>query len=150
MNVGDHQAHKGKSPFVANGTARDDLDFATEPAGATLASRHSPSAKPFSQTSFEQVKNGLAVASVLARVDWPVVTRELGLSNQEIAVVKHVLAGEKMATIAGDLCLSLGTVKTYCQRIYHKLQVSDHCGLAIVVLGCALLREVRGQDEAKG
>jgi DNA-binding NarL/FixJ family response regulator len=136
MNGGDHQSCKGA--------------LNVEPVRAAVASRHPANGKHFAQASFEQEKNARAVASVLARVDWSVVTRELSLSNQEIAVVKHVLAGEKMATIADDLCLSLGTVKTYCQRIYHKLQVSDHCGLAIVVLGCALLREVRGQDEAKG
>jgi DNA-binding CsgD family transcriptional regulator len=65
---------------------------------------------------------------------WLEVARRLGLSAQELNVAKRILAGEKLATIAFELNLGLGTVKTYSQRIYHKLQVSDHCRLAVVML----------------
>ena len=35
-------------------------------------------------------------------------------------------------------CLALGTVKTYCQRLYRKVRVSDQRELALAVVGAYL------------
>jgi DNA-binding NarL/FixJ family response regulator len=71
---------------------------------------------------------------VLNDEDWIRLAEELSLSPQELKVVQHILAGEKLTTIAERLQLGLGTVKTYSQRVYRKLQVSTHCELALAVL----------------
>lgn len=52
--------------------------------------------------------------------------------------MQHIFAGKKLQTIAEDMHLSLGTIKTYSQRIHHKLQVTDQRELTVVVFGAYL------------
>jgi DNA-binding CsgD family transcriptional regulator len=74
------------------------------------------------------------LVALLSQVEWLAVGQDLGLSTRECAVVRHILEGEKLTAIADDMDLGLGTVKTYCCRIYQKLRVSTHSALAVVVL----------------
>ncbi len=77
----------------------------------------------------------------LNHLDWGVLGRELRLTEQEMKVVQHILAGQKLTRIAADMGLGLGTVKTYSQRIYRKLHVSTHCALATAVFGAWVQHE---------
>ena len=105
---------------------------------AHVASAESAAAVSLSPTVSQVRLPSHAANKALARLDntdaWLEVAQQLGLSSQELNVALHILAGEKLTTISWELNLALGTVKTYCQRIYHKLCVSDHCTLAVVML----------------
>ncbi len=70
--------------------------------------------------------------------DWQRVTEQLGFSARELEVVQHIFDGKKLVAIARDMGLSLGTVKTYSQRIHHKLQVSDQRELTVAVMSAHL------------
>ncbi len=71
-------------------------------------------------------------------IDWQCVRGELGLSLRELEVVQHIFDGKKLSTIADDMQLALGTVKTYCQRIHRKLGVADQRELTLAVLNAHL------------
>jgi DNA-binding CsgD family transcriptional regulator len=71
-------------------------------------------------------------------IDWECVRRELGLSSRELQVTQRIFEGKKLMAIAQDLQLGLGTVKTYCQRIHNKLDVTDQRGLLLAVLDAHL------------
>ena len=70
--------------------------------------------------------------------DWLRVGQALGLSPRELEVVQHVFQSKKMIAIALDMHLSIGTVKTYVQRVHQKLQVSDQRDLALAVFAAYL------------
>ncbi len=74
------------------------------------------------------------VAEVLTGDEWQSVRMRLGLSRRELEAVQGIFLGKKISTIATDMELSLGTVKTYMQRVYHKLQVCDQRELTLAVL----------------
>ncbi len=65
---------------------------------------------------------------------WDALQSALGLSRREIEVTQHVFACEKMSTTARRLQLSLGTVKTYMQRVYAKLDVDNQRSLLLTIL----------------
>ena len=71
---------------------------------------------------------------MLEHLDWSRVGRSLHLSPRELEVVRHVLLGQKQAVIAQEMHLSLGTVKTYSQRVHDKLGVSTGVELALTVV----------------
>ena len=48
------------------------------------------------------------------------------LSTREMEVLQSLSKGHTYKQIAGDLGISLGTVRTYIQRIYEKLHVHSH------------------------
>ncbi len=72
------------------------------------------------------------------RVDWLRVGPELGLSPQEVQVVQYIFEGKKLSAIAREMQLGLGTVKTYSQRAYRKLGVTDRQELTMVVVSVHL------------
>lgn len=71
----------------------------------------------------------------LNRQQWQRVNAELGLSARELQLVQHIFQGKKLFAIAKDMKLSLGTVKTYNQRIHQKLGLSDQRELVLRVVG---------------
>ncbi len=79
------------------------------------------------------------------RVDWRRVRSALRLSRRELELVRHIFDGKKLAAIAKEMKLALGTVKTYSQRIHHKLDVTDQRELALAVLEAHL--EAAGHAE---
>ncbi len=66
---------------------------------------------------------------------WQRVNAQLGLSARELQLVQHIFEGKKLFAIAQDMKLSLGTVKTYNQRIHQKLGLSDQRELVLRVVG---------------
>lgn len=71
---------------------------------------------------------------VLRQLDWDALAEPLGLSPREVQVVRGILDGDKLQTIARDMRLCLGTVKTYSQRVYQKLGVHDRLELALAIM----------------
>ena len=70
----------------------------------------------------------------LSERDWLALSQRLDISPQERKVVQGILSGQKLTVLADEMNVGLGTVKTYCQRVYHKLRISTHCELALAVL----------------
>jgi len=81
----------------------------------------------------------------LTNQQWQSVNGQLGLSARELQLVQHIFEGKKLSTIAQELKLSLGTVKTYNQRLHKKLGLSDQRELILRVAGvCEQLRQTEG------
>ena len=74
----------------------------------------------------------------LGTVDWQRVRETLGLSLREFQVVQHIFAGKTLSDIAQEMQLGLGTVKTYSQRVYRKLDVSNRQQLTLLVVSAHL------------
>ncbi len=70
---------------------------------------------------------------MLSASTWQRVREELGLSPRELELVQHVFDGKKLAAVASEMNLALGTVKTYTERIHRKLEVRDQRELALAV-----------------
>jgi len=65
---------------------------------------------------------------------WKEITRSLKLSERELQIVRGVFSGQTELTIAGDLKVSPHTIHTYCERLYHKLAVTDRVKLVLRVM----------------
>lgn len=61
--------------------------------------------------------------------------QRFGLTGREVDVVELVVAGANNKEIARALGLSLATVKTHIQHIFHKAEVSSRTALSARVLG---------------
>ncbi len=101
--------------------------------------RKSESASSRRSVSAGRVRTGRAL---LSPDQWQGIGEELHLCHRELELIQHIFDGKKLAAIARDMGLSLGTVKTYSQRIHHKLQVSDQSELILAVMSahCYLCR----------
>lgn len=62
----------------------------------------------------------------------------LSLTPTEARVVRHVMMGRKVRSIADAMSLTEQTVRTYLKRIYAKLEVSGQCELIAKVSGLAV------------
>lgn len=62
------------------------------------------------------------------------------LSARQAVVARGILEGSKLSVIASQMSLSLGTVKTHAQRLYHRLGVHDQRDLAVALLSRLLRR----------
>lgn len=83
-------------------------------------------------------------------LNWSELQLKLGLSARELQIVQLIVAGRKLSTIAGVLGLGLGTVKTYSQRVYKKLQVSTQLELLARIFTAHLAVEPSVGLVAKG
>ena len=72
--------------------------------------------------------------TLLSAEEWQQVGNRLGLSCRELELVQHIFDGKKLRVIARDMFLSIGTVKTYSQRIHHKLKITDQRELILAVV----------------
>ncbi len=61
-----------------------------------------------------------------------------GLTDREVDVMELIVAGANNKEIARELGLSLATVKTHIQHIFHKAEVSSRTALSARVLGDVL------------
>ena len=91
-----------------------------------------------SLNSVKGVADDQSGRSILTGQDWQRVGGALGLSRRELELVQHIFDGKKLFAVAQAMRLSLGTVKTYSQRIHQKLAVSDQRELTLAVLGTHL------------
>ncbi len=62
-----------------------------------------------------------------------------GLTDREVDVLELIVAGANNKEIARELGLSLATVKTHIQHIFHKAQVSSRTALSARVLGDTII-----------
>jgi DNA-binding NarL/FixJ family response regulator len=66
---------------------------------------------------------------------WRWIADRLELSRRELQIVRLVFEDEQDRAIAGELGVSLNTLRTQFKRLYLKLGVSSRVGLVLQVLG---------------
>jgi DNA-binding CsgD family transcriptional regulator len=64
---------------------------------------------------------------------WEKIGRSLRLSGRELEIVRQVFDDRTEFAIANNLHLSTHTVHTHCERLYHKLQVTNRVKLVLRV-----------------
>jgi DNA-binding NarL/FixJ family response regulator len=73
-------------------------------------------------------------SSMLSDAAWLAIAGSLDLSKRQIDIVHAVFDDATEYTIGQDLGISLHTVHTHLERIYHKLGVHDRIELVLRVL----------------
>jgi DNA-binding NarL/FixJ family response regulator len=82
--------------------------------------------------------SGRRGSDLLSAEGWLAVGRALALSRRELQIVQLIFDGRKLSAVAQESGLALGTVKTYCQRVYRKVGVNDQRELALAVFAAYL------------
>jgi DNA-binding NarL/FixJ family response regulator len=62
---------------------------------------------------------------------WKEIAHSLKLSDRELQIVRGVFNGQTEFSLANSLQLSPHTIHTYCERLYHKLAVTDRVKLVL-------------------
>src|SRR5262249_20863149 len=75
-----------------------------------------------------------AARMLYSDLNWRGIGRALGLSARQLELARRIMRVQKLTTAGDELGVSIGTVKTYVQRLYQKLSVSSQLELALVVL----------------
>lgn len=107
--------------------------------GGNMIVRETPGVSGDGRTR-EQVRQARSTArengqTLFSEEAWGRVGTSLGLSSREREVLRQIFNGNKQVTIAQNMGLSLGTIKTYSQRIHQKLRVSNRVELTLAVVG---------------
>jgi DNA-binding NarL/FixJ family response regulator len=74
--------------------------------------------------------------------EWVLLKEHLELSPRQAEVVRHIIHGRSDKQIAGELGISLATVRTHIRRLFRRFDVNDRLELTLHVL-----RSVRCVDE---
>lgn len=72
-------------------------------------------------------------AAMFSEQAWDEIARSLKLSGRELQIVREVFDDNTEFAIARNLNLSPHTVHTHCERLYHKLGVTDRVKLVLRV-----------------
>jgi len=73
-------------------------------------------------------------AAMFSEQAWREIARSLKLSGQELQIVRGVFDDHTEFAIANNLNVSPHTVHTHCERLYHKLAVTDRVKLVLRVM----------------
>jgi DNA-binding NarL/FixJ family response regulator len=73
-------------------------------------------------------------AAMFSEQAWMEIARSLRLSGQELQIVRGVFDDYTESAIASNLRVSPHTVHTHCERLYHKLAVTDRVKLVLRVM----------------
>src|ERR1039458_6958795 len=73
-------------------------------------------------------------AAMFSKQAWDEIARSLKLSGQELQIVRGVFDDYTEFAIANNLKVSPHTVHTHCERLYHKLAVTDRVKLVLRVM----------------
>jgi ATP/maltotriose-dependent transcriptional regulator MalT len=70
-------------------------------------------------------------AAIFSEPVWKEIAHSLKLSGQELQIVRGVFDDCTESAIANHLSISPHTVHTHCERLYHKLAVTDRVKLVL-------------------
>jgi len=73
-------------------------------------------------------------AAMFSDQAWEEIARNLKLSSRELQIVRKVFDDYTEFAIASNLHVSPHTVHTHCERLYHKLAVTDRVKLVLRVM----------------
>lgn len=65
---------------------------------------------------------------------WQALQDSLKLSARELQITRYIFADRKEKAIAEELALSPHTVRTYCERLYRKLNVNSRVEMVVRVV----------------
>jgi DNA-binding NarL/FixJ family response regulator len=74
-------------------------------------------------------------SSLFSDETWSALRESLKLSAREVEITRYIFADCKEKVIAEELSLSPHTVRTYCERLYRKLNVSSRVEMIVSVMG---------------
>ena len=74
---------------------------------------------------------------VVSEQEWLALRENLGLSRQQAEIIRHILRGASDKEIAERMEISVSTVRTYMNRLFHKFHLNDRLKLALHVVACA-------------
>jgi DNA-binding CsgD family transcriptional regulator len=72
-------------------------------------------------------------AAMFSEQAWGEIAHSLKLSGRELQIVREVFDDHTEFAIANNLNLSPHTIHTHCERLYHKLAVTDRVRLVLRV-----------------
>jgi DNA-binding NarL/FixJ family response regulator len=72
--------------------------------------------------------------NLLSEHAWEHIAEEFGLSAREVEVARLVFSGKSREEIANELGCSVGSVRTYIDRVFKKLQVEDRLAMALRIV----------------
>jgi DNA-binding CsgD family transcriptional regulator len=70
-------------------------------------------------------------AAMFSEQAWEEIAHSLKLSGRELQIVREVFDDQTEFAIANNLNLSPHTIHTHCERLYHKLAVTDRVKLVL-------------------
>lgn len=65
---------------------------------------------------------------------WSAIQESLKLSAREIEITRYIFADCQEKAIAEQLSLSPHTVRTYCERLYRKLNVNSRVEMVVTIM----------------
>jgi DNA-binding CsgD family transcriptional regulator len=86
-------------------------------------------------TNGHQGTNRLGEFSLFSDQAWSALRDSLKLSAREVEITRYIFADCKEKVIAEELRLSPHTVRTYCERLYRKLNVNSRVEMVVSVMG---------------
>jgi len=72
--------------------------------------------------------------AMFSKQAWDEIARSLKLSGRELQIVKDVFDDRTESAIAAHLGVSPCTIHTHCERLYHKLAVTDRVKLVLRIM----------------
>lgn len=76
--------------------------------------------------------------SVFSDRQWHSLALSVGLSDRELEILQCIFNDQTERVMAQELGISIHTVHTHLERLYHKLGVKSRCGAVIHVFTCYL------------
>lgn len=80
-----------------------------------------------------------AQTELFSEQEWCLLQQQLGLPRRQAQIVKQIMHGKSDKQIAGELGISLPTVRTHMSRVFRRFDLSDRVELILHVFSC--LRE---------
>lgn len=71
---------------------------------------------------------------LLADHDWQHIALVFELSARELEVARLLFVGKSRSEIAAEINCASGTVRTYVDRVFKKLQVEDRLAMALQIV----------------
>ena len=103
-----------------------------------IASNGSPNREQSAQYTQEILTKTDLAEKLISMEHWEKLTTVVGLSKRESIVARLIFEGKSRDFIAWDLGCAKGTVRTYVDRVYQKLNVGDRLELMIRLIGLHL------------
>jgi DNA-binding NarL/FixJ family response regulator len=98
------------------------------------ASNGAPASNGTAATNGHQVAYHFEEPSLFSDEAWSALQESLKLSAREVEITRFIFADCKEKVIAEELSLSPHTVRTYCERLYRKLNVSSRVEMVVSVM----------------
>ena len=73
---------------------------------------------------------------IFSQSEWAELVNKLSLSSRQTEIIKELFSNRSDKQIAGDLQISVPTVRTHLSRLFSKFDVQDRIELILCVFHC--------------